>query len=183
MQGFWSAVQRRAGQMDGQGGQPRFATVTSYDAGTGAAQVMLQPEGVLSGWLPVLSIAIGSGWGVHAPLVAGDQVYVVPHEGDANHGVVVGRVFSSAQRPPSASGADLVLRSSAGSSITLLTDGGVVLADQHGAVMELPGDGTVLLRDVAGSTVNLTNNGSVTVGGVLNVVGTLKVNGVTMIVP
>ena len=34
---------------------PRFGTVSSVDPGTATARVTLQPEGVLSGWLPLLT--------------------------------------------------------------------------------------------------------------------------------
>ena len=60
----------------------------------------LQPEGVLTGWLPVLSPWIGSGWGMCCPPVPGDQVLVIAQEGEAEHGLIIGRAFSSTQTPP-----------------------------------------------------------------------------------
>ena len=146
MQSFWDAVARRAGQMDAQRGQPRFATVASYDPNTGAAQVMIQPENVLSGWLPVLSHSVGAGWGLHVPLAAGDQVYVIPHEGHADHGVVVGRVFSDKARPPASAGADAVLRSSAGTIIKLQTNGQAVISDPSGTTLTFTNDGNLVLQ-------------------------------------
>jgi phage baseplate assembly protein V len=158
-------VRRNAAMLDAQRGHLRFGIVSSYDPNTGSAQVLFQPEGVLSGWLPVLSQSVGSGWGEHTPLNVGDQVAALPQEGDANHGIILGRTYSNAARPPSAAGADRVFWSSAGASIAFMTNGKVVVTDPSGA------------------SLTMQNNGTVTVNGVLNVTGTLKVNNVTVNVP
>src|SRR5713226_7811857 len=94
------ALKAHAGGLDAGQGQPRFGTVTSFDPNTYAARVTLQPEGVLSGWLPVLSAWIGPGWGLVAPPSVGDQVLVLPHEGHADHGIIVGGAYSDRSRPP-----------------------------------------------------------------------------------
>ncbi len=146
MQSFWDAVARRAAQMDAQRGQPRFATVASYDPNTGAAQVLIQPEGVLSGWLPVLSHSVGAGWGMHVPLAAGDQVFVIPHEGNADHGVVVGGGFCAVARPPHGTGGAAVRRSSAGAVIQLQTNGQAVIRDPSGTTLTFTNDGNLVLQ-------------------------------------
>src|SRR5579864_7698553 len=89
-----------AAGMDLGQGQPRFGIVESFDPNTYAARVSLQPEGVLSGWLPVLSAWIGAGWGLASPPSPGDQVLVLPQEGHAEHGVIVGAAFCDQARPP-----------------------------------------------------------------------------------
>ena len=94
-----------------------------------------------------------------APLRAGDQVAVIPQEGNADHGVVVGRCFSNAALPPGSAGADMVFRSSAGASITMLTSGNVVI------------------RDPSGSTFTMTNNGSIVLGANLTVNGDINSTG------
>ena len=63
MERLLNVVKQHAGAMDQGGSQPRFGTVTSVDPTTATARVKLQPEGVLSGWLPVLSPWVGSGLG------------------------------------------------------------------------------------------------------------------------
>src|SRR5580658_2755731 len=80
--------------------QPRIGVVASSNPQTATAKVLLQPEGVLSGWLPVLTQWVGSGWGISCPPSPGDQVLVIPLEGDPQHGLIIGRVFSNQVRPP-----------------------------------------------------------------------------------
>ena len=55
MERFLNVIKQHAGALDQGGGQPRFGTVTSVNLAAATARVTLQPEGVLSGWLPVLS--------------------------------------------------------------------------------------------------------------------------------
>jgi phage baseplate assembly protein gpV len=112
--------------------QPRFGTVTSVDPNTATVRVMLQPEGVLSGWLPLLSPWAGAGWGMMCPPAPGDQVLVVAQEGAAEHGVIIGRVFSNQQRPPSAPSGELWLVHQSGSYLKLQNDGTVQIGgDLH----------------------------------------------------
>ena len=85
-------------RLDQGGSQPRLATVTSVNPTAATVRVTLQPEGVLSGWLPVLSPWIGAGWGMYCPPSTGDQVLVIAQEGDAEHGIIIGRAFSDAAR-------------------------------------------------------------------------------------
>ena len=118
--------------MDAGTGQARMALVTSYDATTGTAKVKLQPEGIQTGWLPVLSPWIGSGWGMIASLAVGDQVFVEPQEGDAEHGVITGRCWSDQQLPPGIADGEIMLRHQSGSYIKLQADGTVqITGDLH----------------------------------------------------
>jgi len=105
--------------------QPRFGTVTSVDPDTATARVLLQPEAVLSGWLPVLSPWIGAGWGMSCPPSPGDQVLVLAQEGDAEHGVIIGRAFSAVAAPPGALAGELWLVHATGSFVKLLNNGTV----------------------------------------------------------
>ena len=67
MDRFLNAVKSQAGALAHGLGQPRFGIVTSVDPQNATARVLIQPEAVLSGWLPVLSPWIGSGWGMSCP--------------------------------------------------------------------------------------------------------------------
>jgi hypothetical protein len=129
---FINAVKGHAGALDQGQGQPRFATVASFDPQTYTARVTLQPEGVLSGWLPVLASWIGGGWGMVAPPAPGDQVLVIPQEGQAEHGVIVGRAFSDQAQPPQCNAGELLLMHKSGSFLKLASDGTVqVKGDLH----------------------------------------------------
>jgi uncharacterized protein involved in type VI secretion and phage assembly len=123
MERFLNIIKQHAGALDQGGSQPRFGTVTSVDPATATAKVTLQPEGVLTGWLPVLSPWVGAGWGLHCPPSPGDQVLVVAQEGDAEHGLIVGRAFSNTQTPPAAPAGEFWLVHQSGSFIKLQNDG------------------------------------------------------------
>lgn len=112
--------------------QPRFATITSVDPTSGTARVALQPEGVLSGWLPILYPWAGAGWGMVCPPAPGDQVLILAQEGHAAYGIIIGHIFSSQQRPPAAPSGELWFVHSSGSSIKLLNDGTIQInGDLH----------------------------------------------------
>jgi phage baseplate assembly protein V len=132
MDRFLNAVKAQAAGLDGLLGQPRFGTVASVDPARYAARVALQPEGVLTGWLPVLSCWTGAGWGIACPPSPGDQVLVVPQEGNAEHGVIVGGSFSDVARPPPAPPGELWLVHVSGAALKLVADGTVrVEGDLH----------------------------------------------------
>jgi phage baseplate assembly protein V len=117
---------RHASALPLQQGQPRFGTVSSVDTATMTAKVTLQPDGVLTNWLPIMCPAIGMGWGVIFPPNVGDQVLVVPHDGDPDNLVIIGAVFSQQQVPPNGSNpGEFWLVHQTGSFIKVTMDGNV----------------------------------------------------------
>ena len=129
-------IKQQAGALDQGTGQPRFGTVMSVNPMAATARVTLQPEGVLSGWLPVLSPWVGSGWGMCCPPSPGDQVLVLAQEGDAEHGMIIGCAFSNIQQPPNTPVGELWLVHKSGSFIKLRNDGTV----QVGGDLHVDGD-------------------------------------------
>jgi len=120
-------IKAGAGGLDGRAGVARFGLVSSFDPANYAARILLQPENVLTGWLPVMSPWVGAGWGMAAPLVTGAQVLVIAQEGDAEQGVVMGAIWSTVDPPMSAPAGELWLRHQTGSFIKLLADGTLAL--------------------------------------------------------
>ncbi len=149
MERLINALRAQAGGIDQTLAQPRFATVASFNSANFTARVLLQPEGVLSGWLPVLSALTGQGWGMICPLAAGDQVFVLAQEGHAEHGVVVGRVYSNLSPPPQAPDGEVWLRHRSGACLRLQDNGKIVIegdlsvtgdvSDHHGSLNHLRG--------------------------------------------
>jgi phage baseplate assembly protein gpV len=125
MDRFLNEMKIHAGTLDQRIGQPRFALVSSFDPATYTARVLLQPEGVLSGWLPVLSPWLGAGWGFAAPLPPGTQVLVVAQEGASEQGVVIGAAFSQLAPPPAAAVGEIWLQHQSGSFLKLSNDGSI----------------------------------------------------------
>jgi phage baseplate assembly protein gpV len=149
MDRFVNALKGEAGRLDQIQAQPRFGLVTSVDPVNATVRVMLQPESVLSGWLPVMSPWVGAGWGMSCPPAPGDQVLVLAQEGDAEHGIVVGRAFSSVASAPQAPSGELWLVHQSGSFLKLQNDGTVRVSgdlhvagdvyDSHGSLAMLRG--------------------------------------------
>ncbi len=125
MERFLNAMKGHAGAMDRAAGQARFGLVANVDGARYAARVRLQPEDVLSGWLPVLSPWVGAGWGFVALPAPGDQVLVVAQEGDAENGVIIGASFSALMPPPPGAPGEVWLVHASGASLHLGNDGKV----------------------------------------------------------
>lgn len=159
-----NAIKSYAGALDQGQGQPRFGIISSVDPARATARVLLQPEGVLSGWLPILSPWVGAGWGMSCPPNPGDQVLVLAQEGASEHGVIVGRAFSDQQQPPAAPSGELWLVHSSGSFIKLTSDGTVrVNGDLHvaGDVYDQVGS-MGMLRDHYNQHTHIDSRGGVT---------------------
>ena len=164
MDRFLNVLKAQAASLDRLLGQPRFGVVASVDPARYAARVLLQPEGVLTGWLPVLSAWAGAGWGMVCLPAPGDQVLVVPQEGDAEHGVIVGANYSDAARAPAAPAGELWLVHSSGAALHLCNDGAVRITgdlrvggdvyDQHGSLARLRGHYDAHSHGIAGSVPN-----------------------------
>jgi len=127
-----NAIKAHAANLDTAAAQAKFGLVASVNWQSGTARVVIQPDGVLSGWLPVLSPWTGNGWGIVCPLSPGDQVFVAPQEGDIEQGVIVGRAYSNGQRPPQAPSGEFWIVHQSGSSLKLCNDGTVrISGDLH----------------------------------------------------
>lgn len=93
-----NAVMRRVERAIASVGQDRHATVASVNPNNHSVRVLIQPEGILTGWIPCGSVAVGPAAMV-CPPSTGDQVIVSPSEGDADTWRVTGRVFDSTNPP------------------------------------------------------------------------------------
>lgn len=100
MPDWLETIKLHAAKQAGALGQPRHAIVTSVDAVSHAVKVTIQPDGIESGWVPDAAVAV-SGLRIACPAEIGTQVLVVPLEGDAEHPVVVARLFDVQTMPPS----------------------------------------------------------------------------------
>lgn len=149
MERLRDAIKNQAGIANRTIAQPRFAIVTSFNMADYTARVTLQPEGTMTGWLPVLSPWTGAGWGMVCPLAAGDQVLVLPQEGDAEHGIIAGRTYSNVSPPPHVAAGEFWIVHSSGSCLKLKADGTVAISgdlhvtgniyDIHGSLSHLRG--------------------------------------------
>jgi phage baseplate assembly protein gpV len=118
------------------------------------AKVSIQPEGVLTGWLPILSQSAGPGWGLICPPTVGQQVLVLPDLGDEEHGVILGGTWSTVDRPPQPA-------TSPGGEAAAVQPGDAALVHSTGSFLRFSSDGTAFLN-VAGA-VNVAAAGNATV--------------------
>ncbi len=91
-------IRKIASQVAGQLAQPQFGIVSAVDPVAHACKVTLQPDGVETGWIPDAALACGS-LRVSSPCEVGTQVKCTPTEGDAEHPVIVARVFDATMTP------------------------------------------------------------------------------------
>jgi phage baseplate assembly protein V len=157
MDTFLNLVKSHATQLDQGWAQPRLATVSSVDPATYTARVMVQPEGLLSGWLPIAAAWVGNGWGVACAPTPGDQVIVLWQEGDAEQGLIIGRLWSQATPPPAAPSGEFWLVHSSGSYLKLHNDGSMQSSagtwTHHGSIV-VSGD----VSDAQGKLSKLRND-------------------------
>lgn len=125
MDALRNAIRREAQALDRLMGHPRYGVVESYNPSDGTARITIQPDGTLSGWLPVAVHWLGNGWGMMCPPSPGDQVIVAPQGGDPEDLVVLGRVFSAqgGVTPPATPSGEFWIVHQSGSFVKLLNDG------------------------------------------------------------
>ncbi|HHW4679683.1 MAG TPA: phage baseplate assembly protein V [Xylella sp.] len=122
-------AQKAAAQQATQGrASTRQGIVTSYDPNTYAVKVMLQPDHVLTGWIPLKSAWIGHGWGLFCPPSIGDAVEIDFQEDNPGVGRVGLRFFNDADHPLPCPSGEFWLVHTSGSRLTFHNDGSVELA-------------------------------------------------------
>lgn len=105
----------------------RAGIVDSYDPATYSVKVKFLPNGVTSGWIPIASAFVGTGWGMQAGPAIGDMVTVVCLEGDLSSGIVVGGLFNDQDRPMPVPSGEMWIQHASGSLLKFLNDGTVQL--------------------------------------------------------
>jgi len=145
-------------------GQPRVGIVASVNPSNHTARVTVMPDGTLSGWIPIKSEWIGNGWGLVCLPSAGDQVALIPHDGDANNLMISGRIYSQAQMPPVGVPGEFWLVHSTGATIKLVTSGAIV--------MNAPGGFQL--------TGNAQLSGNLSVTGTITSTGDMVANGISL---
>lgn len=149
----------------------RVGIIQSYDKANHCCKVLIQPENVLTGWLPLRSAWVGNGWGMFAPPAPGAAVSVIPVEGSLDAAYCVPGFFNDGMRPLPVDQGEFWLVHKTGSFFKLTNDGKLKLSDGHGSTITFNGDGTIT------STGNLSHTGTAHVVGDTTVDGNAIVNG------
>lgn len=143
MDSFLNHLRGQSAQLDQGWAQPRLGVVSSVNAANYTARVLLQPENVLSGWLPIGSSWVGGGWGLACLPNAGDQVLIIWQEGNPEHGIIVCRLWSTTLSAPTIPVGELWMVHQSGSYLKLQNDGSIASSagtwSHHGS-LQVSGD-------------------------------------------
>lgn len=107
---------------------PRMGIVTNYDPARHSARVLLQPEGIQTGYLPVTTAWVGNGWGMYSPPSIGNVVEVHFQQGGKEAGFIVNRFFSSKTKPLAVPSEEFWVVHKSGTAIKLTNDGNVLIS-------------------------------------------------------
>ncbi len=161
---------------------PKFGTVASYDPNTYRARVTLEPEGILSNWMPIASQFVGGGWGLFLGPSIGDLVLCTFVDGDFQSGVIGSGFLFTPQMPSVAcpSGQAMLIHSS-GTYIKLMNSGDLDLNAAGNLNLSVAGNSSItvtgnLVADVTGSA-SVTANGATITSSTVTVDGNLDVSG------
>ena len=117
---------------------PRAGIVTNYDPARHAARVELQPEGILTGYLPIKEPWVGNGWGMYAPPKIGQVVDVHFQQGGREAGYIDGAFYSSKTKPLSVPSGEFWLVHQTGSVLKLANDGSVTISANTNMTLNAP---------------------------------------------
>jgi phage baseplate assembly protein V len=153
----------------------RLGIVTGYDPNTYSVKVQFPPDASETGWIPLQALSVGSGWGIYAPPMLGDQIEVRFQDGDRDAGIAGMRLFDNQHNPAAVPSGEMWLLHKSGAFFKLTTDGKGTFSDGHGASVAVNGDGTIT------SAGTWTHQGSLTVQQNLIVTQDAAVNGSTTV--
>lgn len=137
---------------------PVVGIITSYDPTTHSVKVRYQPEGTLSGWIPLNAAGVGAGFGVFVGPHVGHAVSIGFQEGDRESPFVIGRFATDVEIPVSVAEGEIVAKHESGSSLSLLKDGSVILSDKTGTAVQIDGAGNVGINSFGNGYVSLLSN-------------------------
>jgi phage baseplate assembly protein V len=142
----------------------RLGVVSAYDPNTYSVKVMFQPDGNETGWIPLGTLQVGSGFGIYAAPNIGDQIEVRFQEGDRDTGVAGPVVFDNQSPPAPVPAGEIWVLHKSGAFFKLTNDGKAAFNDGKGGSVTLNGDGTV------------TSTGAWTHQGAMHITQTLQVD-------
>lgn len=165
-----NAMRLQAQRASAESVSSRIGKVTAFDPTYYAARVELQPDGIITGWLPVSAHWMGNGWGMFSPPSPGDMVSVVFIDSQLEGGYVEGRFWNDEDRPLPVPAGEFWLVHKSGAFFKLTNDGKGSFSDGHGASVTLNGDGTI------SSAGTWTHTGNLTVNGAGHITGNVQVD-------
>ena len=147
-------IRRECGRLLMRWARTRHVLVTSYDPKTNSIKGTFQPEGHMSGWIPIQTqAASANGVSVQIGPAIGDLAVVSYVEGDPEASFVIGFKHNDVDRAPgSPSGTVIIKHNQSGVTLTISGSGHTLTA---------PGQ-TIAL---SGATITTNGNHTLTGGG------------------
>lgn len=130
----------------------RYGKATAWDPDTHMVKMMLKPENVESGWVPVHTMSAGSGYGHMTGIMTGDgmttgeQLEMTHQEGEFEAGAVAARAHSTQATPPKLESGEQLFLAPFKQFIKLAKDGSISITDAGGASIVLDGKGNITLK-------------------------------------
>jgi uncharacterized protein involved in type VI secretion and phage assembly len=170
MRAHLNAMRREAATTGQENAGTRLGTISGYDASNYLAKVLLQPDGVETGWLPIAAIGVGNGWGIQVAPNVGDMVEVEFQDGGIDAGLITGRFFNNSARANAVPTGEVWLVHKSGSFIKMLSSGHISSSGtwDHAGDLNVTGNETVSGNVTAQGTVqapNVIGTTNVTFGG------------------
>ena len=170
MKHFLNTLKGAAQQAGAINASTRHGTVSSYDPNAYAVKVMLQPDNVETGWLPLKSAWIGNGWGLFCPPSIGDAVELAFQEADGGVGSAGLRFFNDQDRPLPCPSGEFWLVHQSGSLLKFHNDGSVELHTAQDLNATVAGDANVAVTGtLTSSAAQWNHTGPVKLDGTLTV--------------
>lgn len=116
----------------------KYGTVSAYNPNDYTVKVILQPEGIETGFVPLSAPWVGNNLGAVFGPAIGDVVRLDFIDGSAQATVVGGRFFSVNARPPVVQSGQAAIVDSAGSYVRLNNDGTITLGASTGITTTTP---------------------------------------------
>lgn len=143
----------------------KFGTIQQIDANKGLVRVSFEADGIVSGWLPFIQRGTKSDKFFSMP-TSGEHVACMM-DGNAEHGVCLGAIYSSAEAPGAVKGQGVVG--------VEFGDGTKVLYDQNSK--ELTIEGADILVHITCENAHIQASGDITLTGNVTIDGNLSANG------
>lgn len=154
MDALLNHARRAASEEGAERARTRHGTVDGYDPENHAVRVLLEPEGTLTGWIPLKSAWVGNGWGLFLAPSVGDAIEIDFQESDGGVGSAGWRFFNDSERPLSVPSGEAWFVHKSGSFLKLLNNGAIATNAKlfaHTGEMSVSGSLTVDGNVSAGS--------------------------------
>ncbi|WP_182056493.1 phage baseplate assembly protein V [Pantoea sp. ME81] len=138
MRALLNAMAANAQQTTAGDSGTRQGVISAYDPTNYAVKVQLQPTGEETGWIPLSSPWVGSGWGLAAGPMIGAVVEVEFDSGLMGAGMAAGQFFNDVDRSPGPPSGEFWLIHKSGSLLKFLNSGEVLLSSDTKITYDAP---------------------------------------------